>query len=84
MEFSGWGKRSDETAPKGSAFLTQSKEQLHEVFEANLARAGEYTTVEHWAAALEAAVWKLVEQLSKQSWRNGVNRGQERRRTSPR
>lgn len=80
MEFSRFSERTEQTAPKGSAFLTESKAKLHEVFEANLERGGDFSTVERWAAALEADVWKLVEQLTKQSWRNGMNRGQERRR----
>jgi hypothetical protein len=84
MEFSRFGKRAEDAAPKGSSFLTETKDRLHEVFQSCLERGGDFPTVEKWAAALEADVWTLMEQVSKQSWHNGIARGQERRRPSPR
>jgi hypothetical protein len=79
MDFPRHRERQERPA-KGESFLTAAKTQFHELFSHYLEIADEFSSIETYTAALEADAWKLCEQLSKQSWHNGIERGQDRGR----
>ena len=62
----------------GQKFLTQAKARHAELFRAMLQRCDQYSSVETYTEAIESASWKLTELLTKESWRNGIARGQAR------
>ncbi len=68
---------------EGQKFLTQAKARHAEVFREMLQRCEEYPSVEAYTEAIEQASWKLTEVLTKESWRNGIARGQARNQGRP-
>ena len=67
-------------ASEGAKFLGQAKEEHAAIFHTLLEKADTFSSVETYTDAIEAASWKLTEALAKESWRNGVARGQTRQR----
>ncbi len=70
-----------ERAGKGESFLATAKKRFSDIFTQFLDKAETFTSIETYTDALEKEAWQFCEQLAKQSWHNGVDRGQERRRT---
>ena len=68
---------------EGQTFLTQAKARHAELFRNMLEHSEEYSSVETYTQAVEQAAWKLTELLTKDSWRNGIARGQGRNQARP-
>jgi hypothetical protein len=63
----------------GQKFLTNAKERHAEIFQSFLAKADEFPSVDEYTDAIEKESWKFTELLTKESWRNGLARGQARK-----
>ena len=78
-----WLKKDEdakEQASEGKSFLTEAKARHRKVFTAFLKREEEWPSLEEYSNALEVEAWKVTEEIAKQSWRNGIARGQARQK----
>ncbi|HZP01186.1 MAG TPA: hypothetical protein VFD30_12910 [Terriglobia bacterium] len=64
----------------GTSFLAEAKAGHANLFRTFLLKAEDYPSVEEYTDALEAEAWTMTEAIAKQSWKNGVARGQARGR----
>lgn len=75
-------REQTERAAKGESFLATAKKRFSDIFTQFLDQSETYSSIETYTDALEKEAWQFCEQLAKQSWHNGVGRGQDGRRGS--
>lgn len=76
----GTKKESKATEKKSRNFLADAKAEHAELFQHYVSNAGDCDDIEQYTEALQADAWKLTERIAKQSWRNGIARGQSKAR----
>ena len=72
-------KKAATPTPNGKSFLAEAKAEYDELFARFAANADEYDSVDEYTDAVAAQAWELTEGVVKQSYRNGVRKGQARR-----
>ena len=72
------GQELKERPAKKVSFLRQAQQKHQQLFRSYVRLQGEFRDLEDYTTALQADAWKLTEQVAKQSWRNGIARGQYR------
>jgi hypothetical protein len=82
MGIFGTKKKAAATEADGTKFLDAVRAQYDELFARFVANAEEYSSVEEYTDALGAQAWEISETTLKQSYRNGVRKGQARRSAS--
>ena len=79
-----WAQGKKSPAPAaGPNFLAAAKEDLAHLFAAYAERE-DFDSFQAFMDSLQSDTWAVVEQFLKQSYRNGLGRGQSRYRTSRR
>jgi hypothetical protein len=80
MGLFGGKKKAAADKADGSTFLAEARRELTKVYDSYAPLVDNaYETVEDFLSDLEADVWKIVERIAKESYRNGVRRGQAKR-----
>lgn len=80
MDFPSKSKQQRPQRADGASFLKNAKAEHEALFVSHIGKADEFVSVDEYTDALQAAAWKLTEQIAKKSWKNGVARGEARRR----
>ena len=80
MEFPKKHQRLGSLPAKGADFLASAKAEHVALFVGHIAKADDFVSVDEYTDALQAAAWKLTEKIAKTSWKNGMSRGESRRR----
>ena len=80
MEITRERERHDQAKPsKGKSFLAESKARHHELFRDYVRLWNDFEGgIQEFCGALETDCWILIEEITKQSWRNGVIQGEKR------
>ncbi len=79
MEFNG-RTQANAKLPKGKSFLASAKQKHQELFRDYVGRQGDFADLLEYTDALQAEAWKLTEEITKQSWKNGVVQGERKAR----
>jgi hypothetical protein len=82
MAIFGVKKKADVKTSEGKSFLAVVRAEYDALFARFVADADEYDSVEAYTDALAAEAWEITEGVVKQSYRNGVRRGQGKRSTA--
>jgi hypothetical protein len=79
MEFPIRRVKSERSASEGAQFLRRAKSEHEALIGKLLEKADTFSSVETYTDAIGQALWSFAESLAKESWRNGIARGQARR-----
>lgn len=80
MKFNSKKAENSQKPPKGGEFLAKAKQEFMVICYEAVELEDQFDDLDRFVAYLSEQLWTYTEKIAKQSWKNGVIRGESRKK----